>query len=378
MKKTAIIIALMAFSGILRSQTVDTVTMSGPRSIYFHNEQWMFSEDTLIDEGLGMSAYQCLNLSRYFHFDRPTTVYGLVAMVAIHSNYQTHPHMYVDSTLDQVAENLQLYEYRGGEFLMAGNEELPIHFRDTLPTYYLQLPQLEYCPPYSPLPPYPVYERYFQTPVTVSDSVFVGITNNHYRLAPGGRYSSPGITVKGFLPGKFGDPSIKLPGQILAHRMVVGKDTIWDVDSEYSTARLFLYPILTPAPENTTDTIIIPGDTIINAGDTIIIPGDTVFPIFPGDTIVPGGDTLAIDRNDPVYRYTNVAPNPATETVRVTSSFGLSRIEAYDLKGHLISEFRTPNSEFSTTLDVSSWPRGTYLLRITTPAGPTTKKLLIQ
>jgi len=29
-------------------------------------------------------------------------------------------------------------------------------------------------------------------------------------------------------------------------------------------------------------------------------------------------------------------------------------------------------------LDVSSWPSGTYLLRITTPTGTTTKKLLIQ
>ena len=89
-------------------------------------------------------------------------------------------------------------------------------------------------------------------------------------------------------------------------------------------------------------------------------------------------DTVSVQQADPVYRYTAVAPNPATGKVKVTSSFGISSLEAYDAQGRKVHEFQIPNSEFSINLDVSSWPRGTYLLRIQTPAGPTTKKLLVQ
>ena len=73
---------------------------------------------------------------------------------------------------------------------------------------------------------------------------------------------------------------------------------------------------------------------------------------------------------------TAVMPNPATNKVRVTSSFGLTRIETYDAKGRLVQTL--PASGLKADLDISTWPRGTYLLRIFTPAGPTTKKLLIQ
>ena len=194
----------------------------------------------------------------------------------------------------------------------------------------------------------PLYERYFTSAVTVTDSFYLGnIVQREHWINQG----SDILFVCAMTD--LNPPHNRDTVDIFERTHLKYHNTMYDRDEDYWTARWsgivpkchpLFFPIL--APPDTTDN--------------------------------PGGDTLAIDRNDPVYRYTNVAPNPATETVRVTSSFGLSRIEAYDLKGHLISEFRTPNSEFSTTLDVSSWPRGTYLLRITTPAGPTTKKLLIQ
>ena len=88
-------------------------------------------------------------------------------------------------------------------------------------------------------------------------------------------------------------------------------------------------------------------------------------------------DTIAsISAPDLVYRYTAVQPNPASAKVRVTSSFGLGKIEAYDEKGNLV--YSTDVSGLATTIDVSTWKKGIYLLRITTGAGPTTKKLLIE
>ncbi len=147
---------------------------------------------------------------------------------------------------------------------------------------------------------------------------------------------------------------------------------------------IYFFPILTPPdttanPSDTTvinpidtvinlgDTIIVlPGDTLIIGGDTLVNTGDTVI-VTPGEPIIIGGDTIVVNpgdsvivnpgshlaiirQDDLIYRYTTLQPNPATDRVSVLSSFGITAIEAY----------------------------GTYLLRILTPAGPTTKKLLIQ
>lgn len=86
--------------------------------------------------------------------------------------------------------------------------------------------------------------------------------------------------------------------------------------------------------------------------------------------------TARIIAPDLVYRYTAVQPNPATEKVRVTSSFGLGRIEAYDESGRRV--FGTTASGMVATIDVASWKKGVYLLRIATGAGPTTKRLIVK
>jgi hypothetical protein len=61
--------------------------------------------------------------------------------------------------------------------------------------------------------------------------------------------------------------------------------------------------------------------------------------------------------------------------VHVTTNFNLTQVEVFDEQGRQCHTL--PASGHKADLDVSSWPRGTYLLRILTPAGPTTKKLLI-
>ena len=87
-------------------------------------------------------------------------------------------------------------------------------------------------------------------------------------------------------------------------------------------------------------------------------------------------DPEGVTENDMVARYVTVQPNPATNEARVLSSFGLTRIEAFDAGGRQVMGREATGVE--ATLDVTSWPRGTYLLRITTPLGTATKKLLVQ
>ena len=75
-------------------------------------------------------------------------------------------------------------------------------------------------------------------------------------------------------------------------------------------------------------------------------------------------------------RYTSVQPNPATETAKVISSFGLTRIEAFNSAGDRV--YDAPHTGLTATLDVSRWPAGTYILRLHTPAGTVGKKLIVR
>ena len=178
--------------------------------------------------------------------------------------------------------------------------------------------------------------------------------------------------VSGDIIVRPGNIIVIAPGDII----VIGGDTIVNT-GDTLTVTLGDTVVISGHP-----VVINPGDTLtVNPGDTLFVNSDGSITVNPGGTIVVssgGGGTpgIGIQTNDLLYRYTSVQPNPATDKVRVTSSFGLTRIEAYDLRGRLL--FETPASGLKADLDVSSWPRGTYLLRISTPAGPTTKKLLVQ
>ena len=97
-----------------------------------------------------------------------------------------------------------------------------------------------------------------------------------------------------------------------------------------------------------------------------------IFPIIaPPDTT-----TVGVEKPDMVYRYTSVQPNPATERVEVLSSFGVSRVEVFNAAGRKVMDLKAEG--LKATLDVSKLPSGAYLLRIHTPQGMTTKKLVVR
>ena len=52
-------------------------------------------------------------------------------------------------------------------------------------------------------------------------------------------------------------------------------------------------------------------------------------------------------------------------------------VEVYDLAGRLV-ETRQPNSGTTLQLDLKSYPSGTYLVKVTTANGTTTKKLVVK
>ena len=104
--------------------------------------------------------------------------------------------------------------------------------------------------------------------------------------------------------------------------------------------------------------------------------------IFP--ILTPNPDTMNVDTTSIHLgagevslkdRFTGVMPNPAAGKARVVSSFGMSLVEVFDLNGAAVLTRRTEG--LYTDIDVSRWPAGTYLVRIHTPQGVATKKLVV-
>ena len=108
-----------------------------------------------------------------------------------------------------------------------------------------------------------------------------------------------------------------------------------------------------------------------------------IFPILtpPVDTTGQGGDTTAVDMVDGVGRYVSLSPNPAADRVQVLSSFGLKQVEAYNAEGRLVYADEAHGLSKTIdlkTIDLTAWPRGIYLVRVITPMGSTTKKLVLR
>jgi len=81
---------------------------------------------------------------------------------------------------------------------------------------------------------------------------------------------------------------------------------------------------------------------------------------------------VGIEENEASLTIT-VFPNPCTDKVWIDGE-DIQSASLLDIRGKvLLSTIDTHHP-----LDISSLPQGVYLLRISTPAGPTTKKLLVQ
>lgn len=102
-----------------------------------------------------------------------------------------------------------------------------------------------------------------------------------------------------------------------------------------------------------------------------------IFPILDHDChIPPTEDTTNHSAiRTPADLGTVLQPNPATESVRVVSAFGMTRVEAYNNAGVKVLEQRTEGS--TATLNVSRWPSGNYVLLIYTPQGVARKPLVV-
>ncbi len=332
---TSIAAIILAFGAAAQ----DTIRHNGPLPNYYFPSAWIFNFDTISCGQIGCSE-NITDAAAGYITDDTLTIYGVAAML-LPDTGSGGAEAYADTTLDKLTEYLRIY-FPSADTLVQYHEQLPVNMKHTPITYYLLIEKICYpgwpsWPPDS-FPPLPVYERYFSSPVQVVDTFFVGRSNETHRRAENDSlhiYTGWGVNSVFFRGGTRYDSEQKTLTAI--HSILYG----WEIRN-YEQTHLFLCPILTPPDSN-----------------------------YVWDTI------LGINDHGMLSRLTGVMPNPAAETAKVVSSFGISHIEAYNLAGQKVDELHLPSPSLSATLDVRRWPAGAYILRIHTPQGTATKKLTV-
>ena len=299
------------------------------------------------------------------------TIYGIAASMSTivdlrpeHCpNQVQHPeYYYLDTTYKEVYDLLCLFANEADTNLRVISEKLKVHIRFTPIDYYLDL-GIENQYNHDTCPLLPFYERYFDSAVTVVDSFYIGrLCHTNLYAASGGYTNTIGVVLN-----TVADNVAWIPIKVVEHcdyeaehpdDSSYWKWHFYPEDWGLSFTRYFplIFPILTPQPDTTN---VDPPDTIVGGDTTRVDP-----------------DTLGIQSPELLKRYTSVQPNPATETAKVISSFGLTCIEAFNSAGDRV--YDAPHTGLTATLDVSRWPAGTYILRLHTPAGTVGKKLIVR
>ena len=349
MKKIAfVIISFLCFMHGATAQ--DTLLSATPKESYFYN-QW-FTRDTLMPYSAGPLVSDYIEEAYAFHTEDSLQIHGLAVSLSFYRKTKRNV-TYLDTTIDKVYRSIRLYVPSGDSLRMLGERKL--YMRDSASMdYYFQLNKYDMTAPGMLMSPIPVYECYFDQPVTVKDTFYIGFNfENNWTKDSVDTVSMRHITIHNQLY------SAELYGFSQLSGME-GENTTIAMRRSLNNPHLnegawFFYTFTTPQPKFFFYAITEPQDSTSTGG---------------------GSDTTQSIQKNMLERYTHVFPNPATERVQVLSSFGLTHLEAYDADGRRVAEREASGLE--ATLDVTAWPRGTYLLRITTPVGTVTKKLLVQ
>lgn len=285
----------------------------------------------------------------------------------------------------------------------------------------------------------PVYEVFFDKPVTVTDSFYVGMTANS-SIYNAQTHSYPGMTAEIVMLVSYGHLSVRCFPQKTASYIGAMGYFGWDqVLSNFATgwhygegdAIRYIFPII-----DTTGSYRVPDSCKTVRGlempyqdsnyayltwergrfnqtwEVAYGPADEDVDGYVVDTcseehymlrgLTPGVEYAARVRgtcfegeaysewSDTVRfvrmgtqdvaepsPHTYVSPNPARGEVTVASDVALRNITVYDMQGHRVLEHGKAEG-FTASLDVSALPQGSYVIVVHTAQGRSTQKLLIE
>ena len=332
----------------------DTLQIRWPLSHYF-TYQWPPSYYDEIDTFRTDIGFWGENEFRsdfaYYMFSADSlTIYGLAACLMSDKEYLgSYSGAVLDTTYNDLYEYLRVYEAGDGELIPLN--QVKVHLHVTPVAYYMDWNAYFPYVGYQLQPILPMYECYFTSPVTVVDSFYVG---RHFHAH---RY----VNVNGSTYHTTMD-------------ILLATTNPYYISDYFQIQPFAIFDSIPPFYE---------GDTAYwkwlyfndkNYGIQHLRDIPLLFPILE-----PGPDTTSAAgiATDPLQRFTSIIPNPAAETAKVVASTGMNRVEVFNMAGEQIYSKAVDAGGLSATLDVSRWPAGTYIVRIHTPMGITTKKLTV-
>ncbi len=380
----------------------DTIDGKIHMSNYFYPNDWLELDKVRygVANFLGMSGGG--EFGFLFETTDTLTIYGIAAGIKELNRSFVY---YQDTSYANSFEFLRIYEevHTSVRDTLRCIDQVMVHLHTTPIAYYADHSDWGV----QPTRIFPMYEQYFNAPIIVVDSFYVGMTQYIPRDNYNDVFACPPLAL-----GAVGTGSPRNLKTI--SYWLQGTSPGWKT-GHFDNYPL-IFPILTPEPSVVTgDTNIISSDTVI-VGDTLfvtdsIVVWDTVVvndtsincdTLYSSDTTVICDTTVSIDtivtldtivRVDTVLlndttlviperglmgRLIGVMPNPATATAKVVSSFGVTMVEVFNTAGERIHTLRLPDAPLTATLDVRRWPRGSYIVRIHTPMGTTSRKLVVQ
>lgn len=350
LKPLLTILALLmtvAYAATLNAQ--DTINLRGPKQNYFN---WGFPDfqpgDTVFpgfatrSDWFGSWADVAIQMDAG---DDTLKVYGIAASLGTYKFSEWFDgHSVVDTSDANVFDCLRLYRSTNIGADQIG-EDLPVHLDTTPVSFYMNTGF--YNPEY-PWPVLPVYERYFSSPQSVTGIFYVGLMNPPDVLSDRGQTMYFPLCILGFISEKY-------PFNTYYYSLYTGQDTYY-----YKKLHWYKFGF----------------DCAVSDTVEVCSFSPYIFPILTPDPNATGGDTTDVQTADMAQRLTGVMPNPASDKVRVVSSYGMNLVEFFDINGTLILSQRTEG--LYADIDISRWPSGNYLVRIHTPMGVATKKLAVQ
>ena len=363
MKKIAMLFAavLLLASDLMAQPYIQTRALKDSYFPYV----WINPEDTAIisfsySALYGTDADNAVVLrAKYFYTEEEIPVYGIAAGLCSITDFEWDHYptnLIFDTSWGNAFEYFTLFKPAVDTVMMTPiSDSLVFHLRDTPISYYMDFgigTNTNY-----PDMIIPVYEQYFDSVYYVTDSFYVGWTRRSAKTAYLDtstnvvyRYTSWPVQPFAFTPIPYSGPG---------DRLFILFD-FSDYPTEWQGQPIDYGPGYAYLPQNAIDWL----------------PIFFIFPIIaPPDTTGTGDDSLAVQQVQLVDRLVAVQPNPATERVKVLASCGMERVTAYDATGRKVHEQSA--SGFSTTLEVTGWPAGTYILHIQTPMGVSTKRLVV-
>ena len=248
-------------------------------------------------------------------------------------------HLIGDSALDESYMDFVIMQTYPNGTVVEASDSLRLHMMYDTPAYYVDMEFTDIAAAWGfTCDVLPVYEVYFDSVVTVLGKFYMGGYNHSAKECIHHERMYPEITMRGWI--KYGDHDA--PGHAV-HWSLFGSD-YWEEYLDAGKVWEWFFPILTPNPDST---------------------------FYDQD------DSTQTSVQRAVWeRYVGVQPNPATDKVTVLSSVGLEQVEVFDMAGNRV--LLQEASGLSAKLNIDTLPHGTYIVRIHTPLGTTSRKLVVQ